>query len=544
MRFKKKISLIALSTLMSTSMLVACTHTNQTKNIDSKELLKNKDARIAINMAVDKDEITNVILNNGSQPINYYTPEGLAISEDGKDYRDISGEMGNSYDLEKAKKYWANVKDELKFDTVTIELLTSDSESSKRIGEFLQNQLQSNLDGLKVELKQVPFKQKQQLESERNYDIVYSSWVADYPDPLTFLETFTTNGKFGRNSGYKSEGYNNYVEAGKNSTSTIESWKNYTKAEKILLEDGFIMPLYQGSSAYIEKDYVDGITIIPYGAKYAYKWATSEGRDKLNLTSSSDIPSLDISKTTDSLSFSVINNIMEGLVRVDNSGNIVEGMAKSWKASEDKKTWTFELREGARWSNGEEVTAYDFEYSFKRTLNPDTASQYGFIMYDIVGAESYNLGKTTDPNSVGVKAVDRYTLEVDLIRPVNYFDRLMSFPVFFPQNQKFIESQTDSYGTTVQTTLYNGPFTLSKWKMEDMYVMIKSQNYWDKDVVTLKEVNTKIVKEASTDVNLYEKGEVDYINLSNEFVDKYKNTNEFKTTKNATTFFLLLNGGE
>ncbi|CEO29695.1 ABC transporter substrate-binding protein [Paraclostridium sordellii] len=543
MLFKKKISCSLLVILMSTISLYGCEGKDLGKqDIESKELLKNKDARLAITMAIDKEKITNVILNNGSSPINYYTPEGLAIDNHGKDYRDIAGNMGNDYDLKEAKEHWEKAREDLNFKNVTIEVLTSDAESSKRVGEFFQNQLQTNLDGLKVELKQVPFKQKQQLESEGDYDLVYSSWVADYPDPLTFLETFTTNGKFGKNSGYDSKEYNALIEEGKNATSISESWNKYAKAEEILLSDAFLMPLFQSSSAYIQKPYVDGITIIPYGAKYAYKWANAEDKNELNLTSNSDIPSLDMSKATDSLSFSVANNVMEGLVRVNNDGEVVEGIAKEWKSSEDKKTWTFYLRKDAVWSNGDPVTAKDFEFGFKRTLNPKTASQYGFIMYDIVGAENYNIGKTTDSNSIGIKAIDNYTLEVKLNRPVNYFDRLMSFPVFFPQNEKFVKEQGDKFGTTEKTTLYNGPFTLTKWKLDDVYIMTKNQGYWDKNTIRLESVNTKIVKEGTADVNLYENGDVDFIGISNEFIDKYKESIEFSTSKNATTFFMLING--
>ncbi|RGX08778.1 ABC transporter substrate-binding protein [Paraclostridium sordellii] len=543
MLFKKKISCSLLVILMSTIGLYGCEGKDLGKqDIESKELLKNKDARLAITMAIDKEKITNVILNNGSSPVNYYIPEGLAIDNQGKDYRDIAGNMGNDYDLKEAKEHWEKAKEDLNFKNVTIEVLTSDAESSKRVGEFFQNQLQTNLDGLKVELKQVPFKQKQQLESEGDYDLVYSSWVADYPDPLTFLDTFTTNGKFGKNSGYDSKEYNSLIEEGKNATSISESWNKYAKAEEILLSDAFLMPLFQSSSAYIQKPYIDGITIMPYGAKYAYKWANAEDKNELNLTSNSDIPSLDMSKATDSLSFSVANNVMEGLVRVNNDGEVVEGIAKEWKSSEDKKTWTFYLRKDAVWSNGDPVTAKDFEFGFKRTLNPKTASQYGFIMYDIVGAENYNIGKTTDSNSIGIKAIDNYTLEVKLNRPVNYFDRLMSFPVFFPQNEKFVKEQGDKFGTTEKTTLYNGPFTLTKWKLDDVYIMTKNQEYWDKNTIRLESVNTKIVKEGTADVNLYENGDVDFIGISNEFIDKYKDSIEFSTSKNATTFFMLING--
>ncbi|MDU6249293.1 MAG: ABC transporter substrate-binding protein, partial [Paeniclostridium sordellii] len=112
MLFKKKISCSLLVILMSTISLYGCEGKDLGKqDIESKELLKNKDARLAITMAIDKEKITNVILNNGSNPVNYYTPEGLAIDNHGKDYRDIAGNMGNDYDLKEAKEHWEKAKE-------------------------------------------------------------------------------------------------------------------------------------------------------------------------------------------------------------------------------------------------------------------------------------------------------------------------------------------------------------------------------------------------------------------------------------------------
>lgn len=544
--FSRKIPLLVLASILSGSMLVGCNQTGnnigKSTNITSEQILQNKDARLAIAMAIDKTQITDVILNNGSLPSNVYVPEGLALDEAGKDYREIAGEMGFDFDKEKAAQHWKKAKEELVFDNTTLEFLTTDSDTSKQMGEYIQNQLEQNLEGLTIEIKQVPFKQKQQLESEGNFELLYSSWIADYPDPLTFLETFTTTGKFGANSGYNSEEYNKLVEEAKNSLTLKESWEKFAKAEELLLSDAYISPVYQSSSAYLEKSTVKDIVKSAYGARNTYKWSYVEGKDSLNITSSADLPSLDSSKTTDFYSFDVLNNIMEGLTRVDLEGKVVEGMASKWKTSEDKKTWTFTINEKAHWANGDKVTAYDFEYAWKRTLNPDTGSQYGFIFYDLVGAEEYNLGKGS-ADDVGVKALNDNTLQVTLVRPVNYFDRLVGFPVFFPQNQKFVEEKGDKYGTTKDDILANGPFELTRWKLEDQYTMSKNEKYWDKDVVKLQTINTKIVKDSSTGINLYEAGEVDSIDLEADHVDKFKDNPEFKSTKNATTFFIMMKTG-
>ncbi|MFR3071918.1 MAG: ABC transporter substrate-binding protein, partial [Paeniclostridium sp.] len=184
------------------------------------------------------------------------------------------------------------------------------------------------------------------------------------------------------------------------------------------------------------------------------------------------------------------------------------------------------------------------EYSWKRTLDPATASTYGFIMYDIKGAKDYNLGKVDNADNVGIKAVDDYTLQVELVRPVHYFDSLMFFKSFLPQNQKVVEQFGSEYGTAHDKMVYNGPFTLSDWKIEDIYTMSKNPSYWDASSVKIDKVNTKIVKDPNAALNLYETGQIDIVGLNSENVDKYKDSPEFNTRKDAGTFFLMVNGGK
>ncbi|WGX76432.1 peptide ABC transporter substrate-binding protein [Paraclostridium bifermentans] len=293
------------------------------------------------------------------------------------------------------------------------------------------------------------------------------------------------------------------------------------------------------------KPYVSGRLTPSFGVQAIYNWVElGEGKKELNLSLSSDIPTLDISKATDTVSSEVLMNTMEGLVKLDKDGKIAPGIAEKWDKSEDGKSWTFHLRKDAKWSNGDPVTAKDFEYSWKRTLDPATASTYGFIMYDIVGAKDFNLGKTDNADGVGIKAVDDYTLKVDLVRPVHYFDSLMFFKSFLPQNEKAVKEFGSEYGTASDKIYYNGPFTLSNWKIEDVFTMSKNPNYWDASSVKIDKVNTKIVKDANAALNLYETGSIDIVGLTSENVDKYKGSPEFKTREDAGTYFLQVNGGK
>jgi oligopeptide transport system substrate-binding protein len=266
------------------------------------------------------------------------------------------------------------------------------------------------------------------------------------------------------------------------------------------------------------------------------------GKDKqvLNLIESSEIPSMDSALATDEVSFDVMNNVFEGLYRLDDNDKAVEGMVEGEpEISEDGKTWTFKIKD-AKWSNGDPVTAHDFEFAWKRALTPETAAEYGYIMYDIKNAEKVHNGELP-VDQLGVKAIDDKTLEVQLETKVPYFKELLSFATFYPRNEAFIKEQGDQYALEADTLLYNGPFVLSEWKHEQSFQLKKNPDYWDKDVVKLEEINFNIVKDTATGVNLYETGKADIAGLSAEFVDQYKEDENFKTRANTSVFFLRLN---
>ena len=493
MFLRRKLTVMATIALLSGTLLIGCTNSGGTKTEGSSnggtataaEVLANKNARAAMAMVIDKQAYCDVILNNGSIPADTYTPKGLA-SDNGKDYADLTKGMGYTYNEEQAKELWAKAKEEVGFDTVEMEILTFDHDSGKRTGEFLQSEL-ADLEGLTVTIANLPFEQKLEMETNGEFDISFAGWGPDYPDPLTFLDTMRTGNQYAKQVGYASSEFDKLVDEA-TKLPTTEAYAKYAEAEKLMLDDGFVIPLFQKGASYLEKEYVSGIIRNTWGADYTYTYADVAKDDKtLNLSTSSDIPSLDVSKATDSESFQTMNSTMEGLTRIDANGKVQPGVAESWEVSEDGLTWTFKLRNNSTWSNGTPVTAKDFEYSWKRTLTPETASEYGYIMADIVGSSIDEI-KANGVDGVGVKALDDYTLEVKLNRPVAYFAELMSFQVFFPQNQEFVESCGDAYGSAVDKQLYNGPFTLTTWKMEDQYSMTKNPNYWDAANVKLEKI--------------------------------------------------------
>ncbi len=262
----------------------------------------------------------------------------------------------------------------------------------------------------------------------------------------------------------------------------------------------------------------------------------------LNLLEASEIPSMDTAKATDQVSFIVMNNVYEGLYRLGEGDKLEEGVAASHDVSEDGKTFTFHLREDAKWSNGNPVTANDFVYAWQRALDPATASEYAYIMYDIKNAEKVNSGEL-GVEELGVKAVDDYTLEVQLENAVPYFAELTVFGTFMPLNQAYVESQGENFALEADTAIYNGPFVLAEWKHEEGWQYQKNDQYWDKDNVKLDEINVNIVKTTATAVNLYETGKADRTGLTAEFVDKYRSDSNFATELDPSVYFLRLNEG-
>ncbi|HDR7515664.1 peptide ABC transporter substrate-binding protein [Bacillus mobilis] len=261
----------------------------------------------------------------------------------------------------------------------------------------------------------------------------------------------------------------------------------------------------------------------------------------LNRTENQEIPTMDTSKSTDTLGAQILGNTMEGLYRLDKDNKPIPAAAESSTKSEDGKKYTFKLRKDAKWSNGDSVTAKDFVFAWQRLLDKNTAAEYAFIAYYIKNAEAINKGEKP-LTELGAKAVDDYTLEVELEKPVPYFLNLLAFPSYYPLNEKFVKEKGDKYGLEADTTLYNGPFVMASWKHEQGWQLKKNDKYWDNKTVKLEEINYSVVKEVATKVNLYDTGSIDFTLLSGEFVDKYKsNKDEYGEYSEASTFFLRLN---
>lgn len=277
------------------------------------------------------------------------------------------------------------------------------------------------------------------------------------------------------------------------------------------------------------------------GSSSSSKSSSLADKQVLNWSYSSELPTMDLSTATDTISFDQLNNTMEGLYRIGKNSKIEPGIATKTKVSKDGLKYTFTLRKNDKWSNGDTVTAKDFVYSWRRTVNPKTASEYSYLFDGIKNADAIVAGKK-DVNTLGIKAVGKYKLVVTLEKKLPYFKLLMGFPVFFPQSQKAVEKYGKKYGTASKYMVYNGPFKMEGWTGSNLsWKLVKNNSYWDKKDVKLTTINFSVNKSTTTSYNLYQSKKLDYTLLSTEQSKQLKGTTGYNILKQARTSYLEFN---
>ncbi|MRN55038.1 peptide ABC transporter substrate-binding protein [Paenibacillus monticola] len=226
---------------------------------------------------------------------------------------------------------------------------------------------------------------------------------------------------------------------------------------------------------------------------------------------------LDPSMATDDSTTTVIKGLFEGLVRLNEAGQAVPGIAKDWKISTDGKTYTFNLRSSAKWSNQQQVKASDFEYAWKRALAPEAGNSNAFKMFMIANAETYHNGKLKDSSKVGVKALNNTTLQVTLSEKTSYFIQLLAENTYLPVNA-LIAKADKKWATQLKTIVTNGPFKLKQWD-KDIVTLVKNSNYYAAQEIHFTEVQLLRPKAGtSTTTVAYINNEVDWVG-GNELID-------------------------
>ena len=270
--------------------------------------------------------------------------------------------------------------------------------------------------------------------------------------------------------------------------------------------------------------------------------AGTPGATPVTIAIENDMNTMDSSIATDGSSLSLIAFCQSGLVQYGTDGKITGDLAESWETSEDGMTWTFHLREGIKWSDGTPITAADFVYGFQRLVDPATASEYNYLATAINIKNAAECISGEKPLSeLGVEAADDSTFIVHMSAPCSFMISLMSFPEFYPLNEAYVTSQGDQYALSPENMIYSGIYTMTDWQQGNKYTFTHNENYWDEASYPQQQIDVKFTQEIQTTVLEYQQGNVDYVTLSGEMVNAYKDDPGFTNIQAASVYYLCPN---
>ena len=273
---------------------------------------------------------------------------------------------------------------------------------------------------------------------------------------------------------------------------------------------------------------------------------TVDAAKTISLNAGMEPTGLNTLTSTYSIEFALFKHMYENLVTLDDDDNTVPGAAESWDYDEDTLTYTFHLRKDGVWTNGDPVTAKDFEFAWSQALNPDVASDYAYFLYFIKNAEKYFNGEVAW-DEVGVKVVDDYTLEVTLEQPTPYALFLFSFGTFAPINQRFYEAVgADLYSTEAQYFCTNGPFALTEWSHNDKIVMQKNDAWHGAADVEVEEIDWKIITDANAALSSFLAGDLDMVGLgTGELIKQAEAAGAtIQSYTDGTSFYIYFNNND
>ncbi|MCI8447815.1 MAG: peptide ABC transporter substrate-binding protein [Eubacterium sp.] len=230
----------------------------------------------------------------------------------------------------------------------------------------------------------------------------------------------------------------------------------------------------------------------------------------------------------------------ECLLTIDQEGQVAEGQAEKWESSDDGLTWTFQLRDGLKWSDGSDLTANDFVYSWKRVCDPNVASPYVDTVLSMV--EGFDEAVAGDLDALQVEATDDKTLVVKLSAPCTFFDKLAAFATLSPVQQATVEANGDKWATAPETYISNGPFYIAEWVPSSYLLMRKNENYWNKDAVKLDGIRFNLIEDANAAYSAYKTGEILMIkDVPTEEIPSLRENDDFYVEPIIGTYYLSLN---
>jgi ABC-type oligopeptide transport system substrate-binding subunit len=413
--------------------------------------------------------------------------------------------------------------------TPTLTYLYNTSEGHKAIGEYLQSALAAA--GLTMTLENQEWATFLETRKNGDYSIARNGWVADYNDPICFLDMWTSGSgnndvQYGKgahaelkmyNLDLTPYGYDVKVENGtwaetydvlitkiKSCTDSNNRYAMMHLAEDMLMETGCIVPLYYYTDLYMIDDSVNGFYSNPLGYKYFMNTDVAGKTDSLSVCLASEPQTLDPALNSAVDGATTIAHLFSGLAKwsQDASGNLVivadaaESLPEGVVNADGTVTYTYTLKAGMKWSNGDEVKASDFVNSWNRAASAELGADYGYMFEVVKGYGTDKLDAVADDAA--------RTITVTISNPISYWNELLAFPTYYPVYEAAVAS--DKWATSPETYVCNGPYTMTAWEHNSKIVLTKNPGYYGAADITLETLNCYLSDDANNMLTNFKNG--------------------------------------
>lgn len=481
--------------------------------------------RYAISLLYDRNYIVEEITQAGQVPASSFVAMGMTDADGSEFYKNAGHNDGfngywnvaeDGYEDNFAKaidilsKYYDYDETTGQFTNFpTLTYLYNTSDAHKAIGEYLAATLASV--GITMNLENQEWNTFLNTRKAGDYSVARNGWVADYNDPICFLDMWTSASgnndvQFGKGdhaavkaysldltpygldtkveNGTWAETYDVLISAIKSCTDNDNRYAMMHIAEDMLMDTGCIVPLYFYTDIYMLDDSVHGFFSNPLGYKYFYKCDVDGKTDSINVCIASEPDVIDPALNSAVDGATLDSHLFAGLAKWDTDADgkleivadCAEALTEGVVNEDGTVTYTYTLRDGLKWSDGQDLKASDFAFAWKRAASEELGADYGYMFENVKGY----------PNDLAVEATDDKTIVVTLNNAVAYWNELLAFPAYFPVREDVVANE--AWCTDASTFVSNGAYKMTGWDHNSVITLTKNDHYWDAENVTMKEI--------------------------------------------------------
>lgn len=529
--------------LISLCLLIGAAGCKQSQSISQENLLPidetaEAEIRTAISLLLDREYIARQIAQGGQVPASTFVPKGMTDADGTEfyantDYFDpsqASYEANFTQAMDILRKYYAYDEKTGKFQNFpTLQYLYNNSDAHRAVGEYLQNVLGGV--GIRVSLENQEWNTFLNTRKQGDYTLARNGWVADYNDPICFLDMWTTRSgnndiQFGKGDhatealysldltpygvdyritgGTWAQTYDVLIDAIKRQTSAEIRYEMMHLAEDMLMQTGCITPLYYYTDLYMIDSSVSGFYANLLGYKFFHTTAVNGKTDRIDVCLASEPDSLDPAFNSTVDGATLLSHLFAGLAKwsSDENGNLTvtadcaETLPEGVINDDGTVTYTYRLKDNLKWSDGKPLTAQDFVYAWKRAAADTTGAGQGYLFRVIDGYGT---------DELAVSAPDEKTLTVTLINPIGYWNELLAIPTFFPVREDVVASG-EAWASSPKTYIGNGAYRMTGWEHNSVITLEKNPDFHDAASVTMESIRFYLSDDANNMLSNFKNG--------------------------------------